>query len=81
MSTHNIGFHEDMTKIIFQLSSNMLLYRLDDYTENKHTNRKVLKFSNARKLCCNPRKIQKRDKMDMEWQTVKSLIRLLLKQV
>ena len=22
MSTHNIGFHEEMTKIIFQLSSN-----------------------------------------------------------
>ena len=23
MSTHNIGFYEDLTKIIFQLSSNM----------------------------------------------------------
>ena len=23
MSTHNIGFYEDMTKIIFQLSSNI----------------------------------------------------------
>ena len=23
MSIHNIGFHEDLTKIIFQLSSNM----------------------------------------------------------
>ena len=22
MSTHNIGFHEDLTKIIFELSSN-----------------------------------------------------------
>ena len=25
MSTHNIGFYEDLTKIIYQLSSNMLL--------------------------------------------------------
>ena len=25
MSTHNIGFHEDLTKIIFELSSNMHL--------------------------------------------------------
>ena len=26
MSTHNIGFYEDMTKIIFQLSSNIIKY-------------------------------------------------------
>ena len=25
MSTHNIGFYEDLTKIIFELSSNMYL--------------------------------------------------------
>ena len=25
MSTHNIGFYEDLTKIIFELSSNMHL--------------------------------------------------------
>ena len=25
MSTHNIGFHEDLTKIIFELSSNIHL--------------------------------------------------------
>ena len=25
MSTHNIGFYEDLTKIIFELSSNMQL--------------------------------------------------------
>ena len=25
MSTHNIGFYEDLTKIIFELSSNMRL--------------------------------------------------------
>ena len=24
MSTHNIGFYEDLTKIIFQLSSNII---------------------------------------------------------
>ena len=26
MSTHNIGFYKDLTKIIFQLSSNTLTY-------------------------------------------------------
>ena len=26
MSTHNIGFYEDLTKIIFQLSSNIIKY-------------------------------------------------------
>ena len=26
MSTHNIGFHEDLTKIIFELSSNIIKY-------------------------------------------------------
>ena len=26
MSTHNIGFYEDLTKIIFELSSNIIRY-------------------------------------------------------
>ena len=26
MSTHNIGFYEDLTKIIFELSSNIITY-------------------------------------------------------
>ena len=26
MSTHNIGFYEDLTKIIFELSSNIINY-------------------------------------------------------
>ena len=26
MSTHNIGFYEDLTKIIFKLSSNIIKY-------------------------------------------------------
>ena len=26
MSTHNVGFYEEMTKIIFQLSSNIIEY-------------------------------------------------------
>ena len=30
MSTHNIGFYEDLTKIIFQLSSNMHLISSSD---------------------------------------------------
>ena len=28
MSTHNIGFYEDLTKIIFELSSNIIKYSL-----------------------------------------------------
>ena len=28
MSTHNIGFYEDLTKIIFDLSSNIIKYDL-----------------------------------------------------
>ena len=28
MSTHNIGFYEDLTKIVFQLSSNIIKYAL-----------------------------------------------------
>ena len=28
MSTHNIGFYEDLTKIIFQLSSNFIKYTI-----------------------------------------------------
>ena len=28
MNTHNIGFHEDLTKIIFQLSSNFIKYAI-----------------------------------------------------
>ena len=26
MSTHNIGFYEDLTKVIFELSSNIIKY-------------------------------------------------------
>ena len=28
LSTHNIGFYEDLTKIIFELSSNIIKYAL-----------------------------------------------------
>ena len=31
MSTHNIGFHEDLTKIIFELSSNAHLIASAEY--------------------------------------------------
>ena len=33
MSTHIIGFYEDLTKIIFQLSSNTQLISSSDLTE------------------------------------------------
>ena len=37
MSTHNIGFYEDLTKIIFELSSNMHLISSAD-KDNAMTN-------------------------------------------
>ena len=33
MSTHNIGFYEDLTKIIFELSSNMHLISSADLSD------------------------------------------------
>ena len=33
MSTHNTGFHKDLTQIIFQLSSNMHLMSSPVYTQ------------------------------------------------
>ena len=35
MSTHNIGFYEDLTKIIFELSSNTHLISSADGNNNK----------------------------------------------
>ena len=35
MSTHNIGFYEDLTKIIFELSSNMHLISSAEIINNK----------------------------------------------
>ena len=35
MSTHNIGFYEDLTKIIFQLSSNTHLISSSIYSEGQ----------------------------------------------
>ena len=35
MSTHNIGFYEDLTKIIFELSSNIIKYSPYSSAEEK----------------------------------------------
>ena len=35
MSTHNIGFYEDLTKIIFELSSNTYLISSAEITATK----------------------------------------------
>ena len=35
MSTHNIGFYEDLTKIIFQLSSNTHLISSSGYIQKR----------------------------------------------
>ena len=37
MSTHNIGFYEDLTKIIFELSSNTHLISSPDTLEVRNT--------------------------------------------
>ena len=34
MSTHNIGFYEDLTKIIFQLSSNTCTYLISSSADH-----------------------------------------------
>ena len=41
MSTHNIGFYEDLTKIIFELSSNMHL--ISSAVKTHHFNGKILR--------------------------------------
>ena len=37
MSTHNIGFYEDLTKIVFQLSSNTHLISSSEFLEENLT--------------------------------------------
>ena len=41
MSTQNIGFYEDLTKIIFQLSSNMHLISSSEVWNNKGADQTV----------------------------------------
>ena len=65
MSTHNIGFYEEINKIIFELSSNIIKYapyffscttnffHLAMQLKNNVMYHKIPKFSDARKLCHN----------------------------
>ena len=47
MSTHNIGFYEDLTKIIFELSSNThLISSADLYCLQRHCIEKESTHSN-----------------------------------
>ena len=55
MSNHNIGSYEELTNITFQLSNTHLICFSDNY-------RKVPKFWDARKPCCNLSKIKKKAK-------------------
>ena len=41
MSTHNIGFYEDLTKIIFELSSNIIKYAPYFFCCNVHKTRSL----------------------------------------
>ena len=57
MSTHNIGSYEELTNITFQLSNTHLICFSDNH-------RKVPKFWDARKPCCNLYlKLKKRPKL------------------
>ena len=49
MSTHNIGFYEDLTKIIFELSSNTHLISSADYVT--HSNSYEKKIHKMKKYC------------------------------
>ena len=70
MSTTNIAFYEEMSKIIFQLSSNTQLICSSAYLsrtqlkqkedELKGSYCKTPKFSDTKKLCCNLPKIQEK---------------------
>ena len=51
MSKHYIGFYEEITKIIFQLLSNILKYALDLFCCGERRDYKIKK--NALKNCCN----------------------------
>ena len=45
MSTHNIGFYEDLTKIIFELSSNMhLISSADSLRDDGKTDGTMISF-------------------------------------
>ena len=45
MSTHTIGFYEDLTKIIFELSSNTHLISSADNTKFSASTSKIVYFS------------------------------------
>ena len=47
MSTHNIGFYENLTKIIFELSSNIILYH--QISSNSHL---ISSAQSDQSLCC-----------------------------
>ena len=49
MSTHNIGFYEDSTKIIFQLSSNMHLISSAEHPKYCCNHPKMLTLANVSK--------------------------------
>ena len=47
MSTHNIGFYEDLTKIIFEISSNMHLISSTDLTQVLYEMTRSVRFFEA----------------------------------
>ena len=49
MSTHNIGFYEDLTKIIFELSSNVIKYA-PYFSLRKHAHAIYSDFFTAEKM-------------------------------
>ena len=55
MSTHNIGFYEDLTKIIFELSSNIIKYAhyffCSDFTVTEKIFPDIIKYPNYPFYC------------------------------
>ena len=48
MSTHNIGFYEDLTKIIFELSSNMHLISSAEHGSPEQTSLRQITTTKSR---------------------------------
>ena len=50
MSTHNIGFYEDLTKNIFELSSNIMKYAPYYHQISSNTHLIIIKYHQMRTL-------------------------------
>ena len=68
MSTHNIGFYEDLTKIIFELSSNIIKYAPYFFCCNNKVMSNWLDPRHKKTLCFRPGLTQTRLYKHRRWQ-------------